>query len=160
MTGAVPQVRSRLAAALETATGALLAELGPHGHWTGELSSSALSTATAVTALALVDSAAHAHLIECGLEWLAEHVNADGGWGDTVKSKSNISTTALGWAAFGAGKADANCSTVVNRAERWLACACGDEGGPLQTERLVRAIEARYGADRTFSIPILVMCTL
>ena len=45
--------RARLERALAKARAALLAERGPHGHWEGELSSSALSTATAVTALEL-----------------------------------------------------------------------------------------------------------
>ena len=44
----------RLRAALEKATAALLAERNAQGFWEGELSSSALSTATAVTALVLV----------------------------------------------------------------------------------------------------------
>ena len=39
-----------------------------------------------------------------GLRWLVANQNADGGWGDTVLSKSNISTTALCWAAFGAAR--------------------------------------------------------
>ena len=46
--------RARLEQALAKARAALLAERGPHGHWEGELSSSALSTATAVTALDLM----------------------------------------------------------------------------------------------------------
>ena len=33
-------------------------------------------------------------LIDSGLAWLTAHQNDDGGWGDTVRSKSNISTTA------------------------------------------------------------------
>ena len=44
----------RLRAAYETARAALLAERNAAGHWTGELSASALSTAVAVSALALV----------------------------------------------------------------------------------------------------------
>ena len=45
---------ARLRAAYEQAKGELLAERTPDGHWVGELSSSALSTATAVSALAVV----------------------------------------------------------------------------------------------------------
>src|ERR1700751_5257856 len=44
----------RLAQAYQTARIALLAERTPDGHWVGELSSSALATATAVSALAVV----------------------------------------------------------------------------------------------------------
>src|SRR3712207_4289599 len=102
----------RLRAAYRTARDALLAERTPDGHWVGELSSSALSTATAVMALAVVGRTAggdpkHDALIDAGLRWLAAHQNADGGWGDTVKSVSNVSTTMLCRAAFhGAGRAE------------------------------------------------------
>ena len=147
----------RVAAALQKATAALLAELGPEGHWTGELSSSALSTATAVTALVEVDrqrgETRNAALIAGGLRWLAEHRNADGGWGDTVRSRSNISTTALCWAAFGAARADVEYAGVVADAAGWLAPARGAEDLPA-------AIAARYGKDRTFSVPILMMLAL
>ena len=44
----------RLRAAYQTARAALLAERTPDGHWVGELSTSALSTAVAVSALPLV----------------------------------------------------------------------------------------------------------
>src|SRR5437870_2644385 len=87
----------RLERAYQTALAALLAERTPEGHWVGELSTSALSTAVAVSALALVQKNTSAHgtfdaLIDAGIAWLVEHQNADGGWGDTVKSFSNIST--------------------------------------------------------------------
>src|SRR5438128_1927140 len=93
----------RLTAAYHTARAALLAERAPEGHRVGELSTSALSTAVAVSALALVQKAGHgsfAALIEGGLAWLAARQNPDGGWGDTVKSLSNISTTMLCRSAF------------------------------------------------------------
>jgi len=124
----------------------LLAARGPHGHWEGELSASALSTATAVIALALVDRQQHAPLIRHGLHWLKQHANPDGGWGDTVLSVSNISTTTLAWAAFGL------LGEPAPEAEAWLA---RHDGGDL-----VQAIIARYGNDRTFSVPILTACAL
>ena len=123
----------RLTNALRIATNSLLGEMNERGHWTGELSSSALSTATAVVALRAmgVDET----LVANGVRWLSENQNADGGWGDTPRSKSNLSTTALCWAATG----DA-------RAEAWL----GDK------RTLPERIAARYGKDRTFSVPILM----
>ena len=159
--------------ALRTATDALLAEMNAEGHWNGRLSASALSTATAVVALATVDRARHADLIAAGLRWLVGNVNADGGWGDTVKSRSNISTTALGWAAFGAAGADEEYREVVARAERWLALGSASElwtpnESPSRRDaatsardgraprNLVAAITRRYGKDRTFSVPILM----
>ena len=176
--------RARLERALAKARAALLAERGPHGHWEGELSSSALSTATAVTALELWQRHAKPEpqsairnpqsAITSGLHWLAEHQNPDGGWGDTVLSFSNISTTALGWAAFGAVPgAEAKWPQTVRRAEAWLAEHSSAEGQEAQPNAqfairnsqfaigsLISAIIARYGKDRTFSVPILTMCAL
>jgi len=142
-----------LSQAVASARELLLAARGPEGHWLGELSSSALSTATAVGALALMDPAAHEPLIRKGVRWLAAHQNPDGGWGDTVQSHSNLSTTALVWAALGVTGGQA---PVVADAEAWLTRAAGG----LEPERLAETIAARYGADRTFSAPILTMCAL
>ena len=116
--------------------------------------------------------------ITSGLHWLAEHQNPDGGWGDTDLSFSNISTTALGWAAFGAVPgAEAKWPQTVRRAEAWLAEHSSTEGQEAQSNAqpkaqfairnsqfaigsLIAAIIARYGKDRTFSVPILTMCAL
>lgn len=153
----------RLQKAAQKATSALLAERNQLGHWEGKLSNSALSTATAVTALAVLQREtgrtimSHQQAIRTGLLWLVQHQNADGGWGDTTKSFSNISTTALGWAAFGAVPgADDEFALTVARARDWLA---GKAGG-VSPHKLAEAITARYGKDRTFSVPILTMCTL
>jgi squalene-hopene/tetraprenyl-beta-curcumene cyclase len=117
----------------------LLAERGPGGYWTGELSSSALATALATIALGDDPLAAK------GLEWLEKNRNADGGWGDTVRSVSNISTTALCWAAFRfAGR---------TAGEEWVKRAAGS----LEAAGLAEAIASRYGNDRTFSVPILMV---
>lgn len=123
-------------------------------HWEGELSSSALSTATALFTLALVQREEHRSLVQGGIRWLVRHQNPDGGWGDTVLSRSNISTTVLAWAALSVAGAEAD--EAVRNGEAWIARAAGSlEPGPL-----ARAIEARYGRDRTFSVPILTMCAL
>ncbi|MBI2928517.1 MAG: squalene--hopene cyclase, partial [Verrucomicrobia bacterium] len=153
----------RLRAALAQARQALLAERNSAGHWVGELSSSALSTATAVCALSVVDRQSPIpnrqwpELISRGLDWLARHTNADGGWGDTTKSLSNISTTTLCWAAFGAvAGADEKYRAVVEGATCWLT----QRAGGTTPDQLAPAIIARYGKDRTFSVPILTMCAL
>jgi squalene-hopene/tetraprenyl-beta-curcumene cyclase len=145
------EARAAAEATLEKATRALLAALTPRGHWEGHLSSSALSTATAVVALAVMDRAAHGPLIERGLRWLERSQNADGGWGDTPISKSNISTTALVWAAFGQADADANFPEAINRAKTWLQVTT-----PASVVSLQERIVQRYGKDRTFSVPILM----
>src|SRR2546421_2679289 len=96
-------------AALEEALNAvrarLLAERNSAGHWGGELSSSALSTATATFALHELSRLPLSSsripglesLIKNGVQWLIANQNADGGWGDTIRSISNISTTVLCW---------------------------------------------------------------
>jgi squalene-hopene/tetraprenyl-beta-curcumene cyclase len=137
-------VKTRVEAALKKVTSLLLAEANSAGHWTGELSSSALSTAVATIAL---DRMGEKNFIQPGLRWLAENQNADGGWGDTIRSQSNLSTTALVWAAFSLSK---EFSTTVARGESWLWKNAGSK------EQLPEAIIARYGKDRTFSVPILM----
>lgn len=145
----------RLQRGYETVQALLLKERNEHGHWTGELSTSALSTATAVMALQQVllkQSDREAELtpfIKGGLSWLAEHQNSDGGWGDTLKSYSNISTTMLAHAVFYATQAVDKYDSHVARAEKYIE----QQGG-------VPAVIARYGKDKTFSIPILTHCAL
>jgi squalene-hopene/tetraprenyl-beta-curcumene cyclase len=171
----------------------LLAERSSAGHWVGELSTSSLSTATAVMALELVrrdrcaspvcsdgellasssaarrddasqqetNQSAADHdgavdldrtlrtLISGGLGWLAEHQQEDGGWGDTTKSASNISTSMLAHAAFHATSADETFPSVVSAAAAYIERAGG-----------VEALLSRYGKDKTFSIPILTQSAL
>ena len=127
------------------------------GVWKGHLSSSALATATAVCALTQVRRKEYQHLIDKGLHWIAEHPNADGGWGDTVLSKSNISATVLCWASFGAvAGADQKYREVIDRAESWLI----NQANGLEPELLMHALDERYGQDRTFSVPIISMCVI
>ena len=149
-----PELRARIHVARNRINALLLAELQPSGHWVGELSTSALSTATAVIALVNVDANRYAGLVQRGLEWLAANANADGGWGDTIRSLSNLSTTALGWAAFGAAGADCTFATTVQNAQNYLAQHAGS------LDNLVSAIEGRYGKDRTFSVPIVMTLAL
>src|SRR4051794_34578585 len=72
---------ARLRAAYQIALDALMKEPHPDGYWVGELSTSALSTATAVMALYLVQKAhgdtRYQALIDGGLSWLTQHQNED-----------------------------------------------------------------------------------
>ena len=125
------------------------------GCWTGQLSTSALSTATAVMALHQVainrksPSSEYAGLIDNGIQWLIQHQNDDGGWGDTIKSKSNISTSMLAHATLHACSPDQVDPSVMNRATVYIQ----EQGG-------VDGVLKRYGKDKTFSIPILTHCAL
>jgi squalene-hopene/tetraprenyl-beta-curcumene cyclase len=144
----------------QEAVAALLAERHPDGYWIGELSTSALSTATAVSALFLVQKQIPPHnqhdsLIAAGLAWLREHQNDDGGWGDTVKSFSNISTTMLCRAAFHLTGGAPQFSHSLLRADEWLGRLYGNTAAEL-----AEAVRKRYGKDRTFATPILTTCAL
>ena len=127
----------------------LLAARTAAGHWEGELSSSPLSTATAVTALSVAGG--HERLVDGGLRWLAAHQNADGGFGDADGCPSNVSTTTLAWATLAQHRAVGR-----ERAEAWLSRRVG----PLTAESLVAAVTHVYGDDRTFAVPILAHCAL
>jgi squalene-hopene/tetraprenyl-beta-curcumene cyclase len=156
-----PITRERLAEAYAKARAHLLSQRTPEGFWVGELASSALSTATAVCALTLADRHRFAALIGGGARWLLDHQMSDGGWGDTIKSFSNISTTMLCRAALtlgkGAGAAPAKrIDECLRRAEDYLERVAGGRGPGT----LAKAIRARYGKDRTFSVPILLCSAL
>jgi squalene-hopene/tetraprenyl-beta-curcumene cyclase len=155
--------------AVQSLVQSLLRERNQQGYWTGELSASALSTATAVMALIRAVPAAetehqrsrYQQLVESGLQWLAGRQNSDGGWGDTVLSISNISTTMLAHGTFAAARQHStqspdfalrlpvNTAAVIAAAERFIDSAGG-----------VTAVLKRYGKDHTFSVPILTHCAL
>src|SRR6476660_1826328 len=143
----------RLRAAYLVARDALLADRVPAGHWVGELSTSALSTATAVMALHIVNPFEHRERIDAGVKWLAEHQNADGGWGDTIKSFSNISTTMLVRAALKLTGAEKDDPTTTEKVEEFLNLKAG-----RRAEHRAEAIRQLYGKDHTFSVPILMSC--
>jgi squalene-hopene/tetraprenyl-beta-curcumene cyclase len=135
-----------------------------HGPWRGELSASALSTAIAVLALHN-GGVAHdrAHLAG-GLRWLCAGQLADGSWGDTPASRGNLSTTVVVWAVLsaaardGAGDPDSHGAIAVAcaRAAAWISA----HAGSLAPGPLALAVEQRYGPDRTFAVPILMLCAI
>jgi len=158
----------------------LLAAREPGGFWRGRLSSSALSTAVAAIALrqepvppaasggmASGSQFANCEFLRSGIQppgavtdarrWLAAHQNADGGWGDTPSSPSNLSTTLLAWCALaGAGSDQAAVIRAEERAGNWIAA----KAGGTNPATLSSAILDAYGCDRTFSAPILTICAL
>jgi squalene-hopene/tetraprenyl-beta-curcumene cyclase len=151
---------SAFASARSAATIALLSRR-TGSHWTGELSSSALSTATAIASLRLIDkrrgATTHVGRIAAGEAWLARTQLPDGSWGDTAKSPGNLSTTLLCWSVLAAlAEARGLPSAVVDRAAAWI----GTKAGGTDRATLAGALARIYGRDRTFSVPILVHTAL
>jgi squalene-hopene/tetraprenyl-beta-curcumene cyclase len=150
----------RTRATLDQLRGELLAERCDGHHWTGTLSPSALSTATAVSAMsailihsrggpqtgALADEQIR-YCITSGVQNLQSQQNEDGGFGDTDRSHSNIATSYLVQAASAlADQAIGRPLTqpVIVALEQYIK-----QVGELD------ALKARYGKDKTFVVPIL-----
>jgi squalene-hopene/tetraprenyl-beta-curcumene cyclase len=125
----------------------------------------------------MVNKPKYNSLIRKGLDWLSENQNQDGGWGDTVRSPSNISTTLLCLSAicladlstFTIGKdsqrpcfarrsglREGEYKETVAKAQSWLTGFAGS----LEPDVLAAAVNRQYGEDRSFSAPILTMCAL
>lgn len=139
------------------------------GIWRGRLSSSALSTAVAAFALDRLNRDAHRDAVRRALHWLVHNVNADGGWGDTIDSPSNLSATLISWAALEGTENDSpeppgarhNASALlrcqaIERGRTWIERTIGS----LDPHSLAKSVLAAYGDDRTFSVPILAFCAL
>lgn len=144
---------------LSSAREKLLSMRAGGGWWEGRLSPSALSTAAAVTALAVAGGEDHPGapgLVDRGLAWLADHVNADGGWGDTPQSQSTLPATLLVWSALAASEAEARFPRAGAGARDWLVRRIGG----LDPDHIAAAVIDTYGADRTFAVPILTMCAI
>ncbi|MFN9593865.1 MAG: prenyltransferase/squalene oxidase repeat-containing protein [Pirellulaceae bacterium] len=165
---------SALPAPLEQAIGQILQQLSDQqneqGFWTGDLAASALSTATAISALCLslrseyhqpsgLPRQAMAQWIERGAAWLRQTQRSDGGFGDTDRSVSNIATTLLAIAAFrliqqtrSGGILPGDPNEDLARTDRALDY--------VQQQGGWDALRARYGKDKTFVVPILTNCAL
>ena len=142
---------------------------GSSNHWTGSLSTSALSTATAVSALSIsrdqfqkspwpiekglsgdrYSPGRWDELIESGSGWLSRSQNADGGFGDTDRSLSNIATTLLVLAAWQLAGHNSRYSAKIAAARDYVE-RCGSWDG----------LRKRYGKDKTFVVPIMANCAL
>ncbi len=137
-------------------TALLLQKRNAAGYWEGCLSSSALGVAVAITALHFYDASLNTSEISSGLNWMEANINADGGFGDSPVSMSNVSTSLLCYSAVKV------CST--NNQNRSLLLKIGDylrsQNIDVNSAQLIPAILDFYKTDRTFSVPILTMCAL
>ena len=143
--------------ALDLVRQELISRQTDQGHWLGQLSSSALSTATAVSAMAAminqVDSDERLRLrslVERGVAYLAGQQNADGGFGDTDRSHSNIATSYLVLAAM-------KLADEVSEAKsaQWPADAKQKLTHYIEIAGGIGGLRERYGKDKTFVVPIL-----
>ena len=164
----------QLAVAHGSVRRALLEQRSAHGAWEGRLSSSPLSTATAISALFLAEQGGTScgmpafkeegdisdcvhqiyqgdlsEMIVHSMHWLAQQQNEDGGWGDTDQSRSNIATTMLVQAAFHLTGVPAKYADLQERADSYVE----KQGG-------LNALKQRYEGDKTFVVPILTNCAL
>lgn len=140
--------------ALDMVRQKLISRQTSQGHWVGGLSSSALSTATAISATAAMmdqveveDQARMRRLIEVGVVYLRSQQNADGGFGDTDRSHSNIATSYLVLAAMTLAQGTVGYG-LSDDAESGLARYIESAGG-------IDGLRKRYGKDKTFVVPIL-----
>jgi squalene-hopene/tetraprenyl-beta-curcumene cyclase len=149
----------RLADAIGVVRNRLLQLRNPAGFWEGRLSSSPLSTATAISALASAADPADAKRIDLAVAWLVGSQNSDGGWGDTIDSPSNLATTLLSVAALTLA---ARGQEASENAWRYLRRRHFDrtDANDSTAAAIVAAIQREYGQDRTFAVPILMNCAL
>jgi hypothetical protein len=87
-------------------------------------------------------------LVGRGAAWLAAHAYADGGWGDTPDSLSNISTTALAWGALQAAPATP-ATAIAAQGRHRLADARGRRRRRrIAAARPGRALRHRFAPSR------------
>ena len=133
---------------IDEATRLLLTKRAQGGIWRGQLSSSAISTAVAIFALRQIDANRYAETIRRGAEWLLRTMQADGSWGDSIESPSNMTATLLTYAALFA----------TDQAPEATRHYLSERFGGVTDEDIIHGVLAYYGKDLTFSVPILVMC--
>jgi len=160
-----PALRQRVRTALDQLRTELLGERTPQGHWVGELSPSALSTATAVSAISACllyapevagvgapdekRASELRWLVRRGMSSLRGGQNVDGGYGDTDRSHSNIATSYLVLAAAKLAEKTLGPTESLDDTQQARLQAYLDQAGGIE------GLRKRYGADKTFVVPIL-----
>lgn len=167
----------------------LLDQRNDQGHWVGRLSTSALSTATAVSALSLYRK----HSLDRGLSdrGLSERAVSDGAEQDgslaNVWDPTRLQSLIRGGVTYllqaqnedgGWGDTDKSYSNIATTYLGWaaleLATSLPDDelslsavqnAVKLAKSRIdqwggIAALRARYGRDKTFVVPILTNCAL
>ncbi len=174
---AIDATRQKCRQTLDRVRRELLQAQTDAGHWTGQLAASALSTATAVSAMAAVlqhgepqhgepqhgepqhgepqhgepsqpqQRASLRSLIGQGMEYLRGQQNDDGGFGDTDRSHSNIATSYLVLSA----------STLAEKVGQQPLPSTAIDKLQQYIDRSggLDGLRRRYGKDKTFVVPIM-----
>jgi squalene-hopene/tetraprenyl-beta-curcumene cyclase len=162
----------RLSLAHKAVRAELLADRAPGGYWEGQISSSPVATAAAVSALVvshrqeaedmlrrsapgqgpvieeLVQGDLSELLVE-SLHWLARRQNEDGGWGDCEAAESNSAATMLVQAAFRLTGIPAKYADLMARADDFVELHEG-----------VAGLRRQYAKDKAYLASILVTCAI
>jgi len=125
---------------VERAIQALLEKRNSEGFWEGRLASSPLAAGVCICALA--DEPGQHVRVSKAFSYLAKTQNADGGWGDTEISKSNLAATLL------VASADALCKGLSEEQRRGAKAYIEKLGGAQEGLRRI------YGKDMTFQVPL------
>ncbi|WP_442505648.1 prenyltransferase/squalene oxidase repeat-containing protein [Novipirellula sp. SH528] len=149
-------LRQRVRVTLDQLRRELLEQRTDDGHWVGELSASALSTATAVSALSatlihatgsIAKADSIGDQIVSGIQYLCQQQNSDGGFGDTDRSHSNIATSYLVLAASSLAEQSMGAGLDQNQLASLKVY--------IEREGQIEGLRRRYGKDKTFVVPIL-----
>lgn len=125
--------------------------------FSGKLSGSALSTSLTILSLSIYDKQKFITSIDNCLQWLKNTINCDGGWGDSIDSPSNITTTLICWSTLKyLDNLTSDYSDIYISATNWLQNAIGE----ISFNRIVEVISKIYGTDKTFSVPIIMVVAI
>jgi squalene-hopene/tetraprenyl-beta-curcumene cyclase len=162
----------RLLLAHKAVRAELMAERAPGGNWEGQICSSPVATAAAVSALvvshrreaedllrqstseqsSVVEDLVQGDLSELlveSLHWLARRQNEDGGWGDCEGAESNVAATMLVQAAFRVTGIPAKYADLMARADDFVEL---NEG--------VAGLRQQYANDKAYLTSVLATCAV
>jgi squalene-hopene/tetraprenyl-beta-curcumene cyclase len=131
----------------------LIKKCGSDGFFESVLSDSAVSTAVSCLALEISNSEKYAEQIYSAKNWLLNHQNSDGLYGDSPESPANLTATFMSYVVL---SRDENNHAKLERAKDYLLQHFGD----FSFASIRKGFLNKYGSDLTFSVPILAMATI
>lgn len=131
----------------------LLAKRGDDCFFESVLSDSAVSTAVSCLALELADAGKYAKQIQSAKNWLLNHQDKDGLYGDSLESPANLTATFMSYVVL---SRDESNRTMLENSRNYLLKHFGD----FSFAAIRKGFLNEYGSDLTFSVPILAMATI